>query len=32
MKKKTLFHIPNNWGPLLVHLIVTKLDKNSRPE
>ncbi|KAF0744804.1 Peptidase A2 domain-containing protein, partial [Aphis craccivora] len=29
---ETLGHKPNNWGPLLVHLIVTKLDKNSRRE
>ncbi|KAE9521541.1 hypothetical protein AGLY_018067, partial [Aphis glycines] len=29
---ETLGHMPSNWGPLLVHLIVTKLDKNSRRE
>lgn len=29
---ETLGHTPNSWGPLLVHLIVTKLDKNSRRE
>ncbi|CAI6374547.1 unnamed protein product [Macrosiphum euphorbiae] len=29
---ETLGHTPNSWGPLLVHLIVTKLDRNSRRE
>ncbi|CAI6370955.1 unnamed protein product [Macrosiphum euphorbiae] len=29
---ETLGHTPNSLGPLLVHLIVTKLDRNSRRE
>lgn len=29
---KALDQKPNDWGPLLVHLIVTKLDRNSRRE